>query len=568
MIDLTIRICGAAGQGIATISSTISRILTKWGYYAVISSSVESRIRGGISFFTIRFSDEKLESLRSDIDILVALSQDALDHNIPFLSTKGIVLFDPNDLNFDSEAALPVNFSMILKDNNLPKYVVNTLAVGVVFGQLTNEKDALKVLIQKLFEKKSPEANWDAFRLGYEIGREKHKYFKDIALKDMGNPKMLISGNDAIGFGSLCAGLAFYCGYPMTPSTGILSYLLKQGQKIPLGVIQAESEVAAINMACGAAFTGARTMVGTSGGGFCLMCEGLSWAAMSETPLVMVCVTRPGPSTGMPTRTEQSDLAFLLNAGHGEFLRFVFAPGDPEQAFYLMERAFNLADKYQVPVLILSDKYLGMSEFTLDELNPEFSIERPMKPTEYQLTNGYKRYLVTDSGISPLLFPGETEDLVHVSGDEHDEQTWYAEAAETRITMTNKRFAKENAMEQEIRDPDIYGEGDADYLFITWGSTLGPAKEAIHLLRKEGIAASMVHFVDLWPFPRGRFRELVQKYGNECKLIGIEGNVTGLFSNLVQEQTCIEIPHRILKYDGREFTADYIVKRFKEEVFQ
>lgn len=297
------------------------------------------------------------------------------------------------------------------------------------------------------------------------------------------------------------------------------------------------------------------------------MVEGLGWAAMSETPIVMVLASRPGPSTGMPTRTEQCDLHFAMNASHGEFPRFVFAPFHPLDAFYLMERAFNLADKYQVPVIIMSDKYLGMSNYSIDDLDAsKFKIIRPKRPTPEDLKNGYKRYQITEDGVSPLLWPGESEHLVHVSGDEHDEQTWYAEEAEIRTKMANKRFAKLKYMEQEMQGPEVYGTLPADYVFVTWGSSFYPCVEAVDDLKREGYSIAVLGFRDILPFPKRQFLDLVEKTGSKAKFIAVEGNVTGQLAELISAKTCFDIPYRILKYDGREFTVDDVITRFKKEV--
>ena len=564
--DLTIRISGEAGQGIQTISDLLSLVLNRLGYYIIVTSSVESRIRGGHSFFTFRITDFKTFASRSNFQVLIALSQFSLDFNSKLIDPNGIVIFDSTQLKYNGSNGIGYPIKDLIKKENLPAIVENSVSAGIIFGLLHGDLAELKDLIYKSIKKMKDE-NWKAIELGYKaVTPEFSSKFK-LHLKRVGPPKLKITGNDAIALGAIAAGVGFYNGYPMTPSTGILEYLIKKSDELPIAVIQAESEDAAINMACGAAFTGARTMVGTSGGGFCLMVEGLGWAAMSETPLVMVLVSRPGPSTGMPTRTEQSDLHFAINASHGEFPRFVFAPCHPQDAFYLMERAFNLADKYQVPVIILSDKYLGMSNYSIDNLDASnFKIIRPKRPTQEELKEGYKRYKITEDGISPLLWPAETEHLVHVSGDEHDEQTWYAEDGEVRTKMANKRFAKLKYMEQEMKGPEVYGKLPADYVFVTWGSSYYPCVEASDELKTEGYSIAVLGFRDILPFPKSHFLDTIEKCGSKAKFIAIEQNVTGQLAELISAKTCFEIPYKILKYDGREFTVDYIVNRFKKEV--
>ncbi len=564
--DLTIRISGEAGQGIQTISDLLSLVLNRLGYYIIVTNSVESRIRGGHSFFTFRITDFKTYASRSNFQVLIALSQYSLDFNSKLIDPNGVVIYDSSQLKYNGSNGIGYPIKDLIKKENLPSIVENSVSAGIIFGLLKGDLAELKELIYKSI-KKMKEENWKAIELGYKAVTPEYSSKFNFQLKRVGEPKLNITGNEAIALGSIAAGLSFYSGYPMTPSTGILEYLVKKSDELPIAVIQAESEDAAINMACGAAFTGARSMVGTSGGGFCLMVEGLGWAAMSETPIVMVLVSRPGPSTGMPTRTEQSDLHFAINASHGEFPRFVFAPFHPLDAFYLMERAFNLADKYQVPVIIMSDKYLGMSNYSIDDLDAsKVKIIRPKRPSQEDLKNGYKRYQITEDGISPLLWPGESDHLVHVSGDEHDAQTWYAEEAETRIKMANKRFAKLKYMEQEIQSPEIYGKLPADYIFVTWGSCFYPCVEATDDLTKEGYSVAVMGFRDILPFPKSQFLDLVEKAGSKAKFIAVEQNVTGQLAELISAKTCFDIPYRILKYDGREFTVDDIIIRFKKEV--
>jgi 2-oxoglutarate ferredoxin oxidoreductase subunit alpha len=372
---------------------------------------------------------------------------------------------------------------------------------------------------------------------------------------------MLIAGNDAIGFGVAASGCKFYSAYPMTPSTGIMNYLASKGKEYGIIVEQAEDEIAAINMALGASFSGVRAMTGTSGGGFALMVEGLSLAAMTETPIVIVLAQRPGPATGFPTRTEQGDLLFALHTAHGEFPRAVFAPGTPEQAFYLTNKAFDIAERFQVPVIILTDQYLADSQWTFEgfDLSKIKYIDYRLRGDAFKNLSEYKRHAFTDSGVSPLGIPGDSKYLVVTDSDEHDEEGHIIEDAETRIKMLDKRlFKKLPLIKNEIEPPFFYGDNKPEIVIIGWGSTYGVMKEAVDALSKNRRIA-MLHFSEIYPFP------LIEKFDylsilNNAKLaICIENNATGQFARLIRAETGYEFKAKINKYDGRPFTLDNLL---------
>jgi 2-oxoglutarate ferredoxin oxidoreductase subunit alpha len=369
---------------------------------------------------------------------------------------------------------------------------------------------------------------------------------------------MLIAGNDAIGLGAVASGCKFYSAYPMTPSTGIMNYIA--GKEVDYGIIveQAEDEIAAINMALGASFAGARTMTGTSGGGFALMVEGLSLAAMTETPVVIALGQRPGPATGLPTRTEQGELQFALYTAHGEFPRVIFAPGTPEQAFYLTNKAFDLAEKYQIPVIILTDQYLADSQWTFDG----FDTSR-LKHTDYRLRGDafkklpdYKRHAFTDNGVSPLAVPGDAKHVVVTDSDEHDEEGHIIEDAATRAKMVEKRiFKKLPNILREIEPPLLYGNYDPEIVLVGWGSTFGVMKEAADLLSHEQKMA-VIHFSELYPFPATDTFDYLKVLKKAKLTICVENNATGQFARLMRAETGYEFTARINRYDGRPFTLE------------
>lgn len=369
---------------------------------------------------------------------------------------------------------------------------------------------------------------------------------------------MLISGNDAIGFGAVASGCKFYSAYPMTPSTGIMNYIAGKEKEYGIIVEQAEDEISAINMVLGASFAGVRAMTGTSGGGFALMVEGLSLAAMTETPVVIALAMRPGPATGFPTRTEQGELQLVLHAGHGEFPRVIFAPGTPEQAFSITNKAFDLAEKYQVPVFILTDQYLADSQWTYDGFNLS-----AITYTDYRLRGdafeklpGYKRHAVTGDGITPLAIPGDSRHLVVTDSDEHDEDGHIIEDAETRIRMTDKRlFKKFPLIQRETEPPSFYGDQSPDIVIVGWGSNYGIMKEAVDLLSEDNKIA-MLHFCEIYPLPLTDKLDYLGLLKNAKRTICIENNATGQFARFMRAETGFSFSEGIHRYDGRPFLLE------------
>jgi 2-oxoglutarate ferredoxin oxidoreductase subunit alpha len=376
---------------------------------------------------------------------------------------------------------------------------------------------------------------------------------------------MLVHGNHGIALGALAAGMRFYSAYPMTPSTSIMSYLSKKAKSAKVIVEQAEDEIAAIHMAIGASYTGVRAMTGTSGGGFSLMVEALGFAGIAEIPVVIALIQRPGPATGLPTRTEQSDLNYAINASHGEFGRMVIALRNPEDAFYQTARAFNLADKYQMPVILLGDQYLAdaiqtVRAFDLDKIKIERHLTEP-KP--FLEGREYHRYELTQSGISPRLLPGRVPGTaVNVDSDEHDVHGNITEAADVRNSMVEKRARKFERLKREVVEPELLGEDSMDILLLGWGSTYSQLSEAVDILnqnskRKYGALV----FGDIWPFPQ---TTLIEKARIVKKIINVEQNHDGQLARLVREVTGIQMDGSVLRYDGRPLSPAEIARKVKE----
>lgn len=369
----------------------------------------------------------------------------------------------------------------------------------------------------------------------------------------------MLNGNQAIALGAMAAGMKFCAFYPMTPATSIPLFLASHAKDMGLIVEQTEDEISAINMAIGASFTGAPSMVATSGGGFALMTEGVSLAGMTETPIVIVVAQRPGPATGLPTRTEQADLEFILHAGHGEFPRAIMTPGTPEECFYLTYKAFHLAEASQGPVFVMTDQFLADSyravePFDLSNLKHVQGGNTTLKG----ISIPYMRYQLTNNGISPRLLPGVTDQLVVADSDEHTEDGHITENLTMRKKMVEKRLAKLHVLLQEIVPPIYVGEEGPEYLLVSWGSTYGPALMAGNLLRERNKAVANLHFSQVWPLNEAQF---LNKLLAAKEVISVEGNATGQFARLLRRETGFHISRYVLRYDGLPITAEYILER-------
>ncbi len=515
-MDYSIRITGAAGQGIQTIGGTLAKVFARSGYHVFTHQDYESRVRGGHNYYQIRFSDTPVMSSRDAIDVLVAMDSAGIDRYINSLTENGLVIYDSKALKQDHEGTnfLDIPFLELAVEHGGSRIMANTVATGAVLGLIGMGPDILIESLKRAFSKKGNEiikGNIAAAKAGHSHASRNCKSCS-FEPAPVSQPKMLIAGNDAIGLGAIASGLKFYSAYPMTPSTGIMNYIAGKEEEYGILVEQAEDEIAAINMALGASYAGVRAMTGTSGGGFALMVEGISLAAMTETPVVIALAQRPGPATGLPTRTEQSDLEFALYSAHGEFPRIILAPGTPEQAFHLTNRAFELAEKYQVPVIILTDQYLADSEWTFDKFDTASLqyTDRRLKGNALTEQAEYNRYTFTGTGVSPMALPGESKHLVVTDSDEHDEEGHMIEDAETRIKMVEKRlFKKLPAIKKDISPPAFYGSDKPAVVITGWGSTYGLLKEAVDALSND-LNISMLHFSEIYPLPESEEFDYLQ----------------------------------------------------------
>ena len=564
-MDYSIKIGGEAGQGIQTIGDTLAKVFSRTGYYVFSHQDYESRIRGGHNFYQIRFSDQPIMASREKIDILVALDQESIPLHEKELSEYGQIVYDSLLLKkkYEKEYFLDIPFLNLAMEHGRSKIMANTVAIGAVLGMLGMKLDIFFGMMKDTFKKKGEDilkTNINVAKEGYDLA-VKECLRCSFSVEPLTKPKMLIGGVEAIALGAIASGCKFYSAYPMTPSTGIMLYLAGEAKEHGIVVEQAEDEIAAINMALGASFAGVKAMTGTSGGGFALMVEGLSLAAMTETPIVIALGQRPAPATGFPTRTEQGDLLFAMHTAHGEFPRVIFAPGHPEQAFYLTNKAFNLAEKYQIPVLVLFDQYLADFQWTYER----FDLSR-IKNIDYRLRgkalidlSEYKRHAFTEDGVSPLAVPGESKHLIVTDSDEHDEEGHIVEGAEIRKKMVEKRlFKKLIHITQEIEPPLLYGSNNPDTVIVGWGSTYGVMKEAVDVLSKDKNIA-MLHFSEINPFPLTEKFDYLKVLKDAKLTICIENNATGQFARLMRAETGFEFKRKINQYDGRPFLLDKLI---------
>lgn len=558
--DISIVLGGAAGQGIQTVEAMLVSVLKAEGYRIFACKEYMSRIRGGSNSTEIRIGRGKPLAYVDHIHFLLALDKDVIQHLEQRIGKDTIILGEKEKVAYADAHVIDLPFTKLAGELGNPVFA-STIAVGAVLGMLGAERAPFEDYLRAHFARKGEEVvkkNLEAAAKGMDFGA--HVAFmegfdvslkKDLAVKD----ELLLDGNTALGLGAIAAGCDFASSYPMSPGTGVLTYLASQAKKFGIVIDQAEDEIAAINIALGAWYAGARALVTTSGGGFALMCEGVSLSGMIETPVVVHVGQRPGPATGLPTRTEQADLNLVLYAGHGEFPRAIFAPGNPTEAFHAMQQAFATADQYQVPVFVLSDQYMLDSLSTM----PKETLELlPVTKQVVETSPDYKRYVVTEDGISPRGIPGFGSGLVGVDSDEHDEEAHITESALVRVAMHEKRLRKLKLMEAAALMPEkIEDVNGAKTLVITWGSNRGVLEEALGKIKDPSLAG--LHFSQVYPL-----NPKVKKLLAKKKIVVMENNATGQFAELLERDLDIEVSERILKYDGSPYSVEEVVAKFKE----
>ncbi len=553
MKEKSIFIAGAAGEGIQTIGDVVAQSFLLHGYPVFTYKEFESRIRGGNSSYRLRVADRPVNAPCHHADILLAINPRAREHYLPRLRDDGALITSEPARNEE----IDIPFAEMAQEVGGSKLYANAVAAGALCAAVGLPIDALQRALSRQFARHGPDvvqANVSAAQAGYDRAVEKFGDSLPEALPARETRYFLSNAHETLPLAAAAAGCRFMSAYPMSPSTGIITELAKHED---LGVFteQAESEIAAINMALGASAAGARAMTATSGGGFALMVESLSLAGMTETPLVIVLAQRPGPATGLPTRTAQEDLSFVIHAGHGEFPRLVLAPADPQDAIDCTIRAFDLADRYQIPVIVLTDQFLADAYFSLETLElPEIPPAHLADPES--IDEPYARYAWTDTGISPRLYFGQSKHLVSIDSDEHTPAGHITEdLRDTRPAMVEKRLEKWRRLQQEADRPKGDHLEEAEVILIGWGSTRGAIAEAAETLRERGRKIGTLHFRDVWPLPAYDFPKQVRYWT-------VEGNATGQFARLLRAEYGVEIETQIGRYDGLPMDAETILKEW------
>lgn len=561
--DVSVILCGQAGQGIQTVERILVRLLKLSGFHVFATKEYMSRVRGGNNSTEIRVASSRVSAFVDRIDILIPFHEGALKHVERRISQQSFILGDEEiiskDCQLNGSQCIPIPLSKIVSDIGRKIYA-NIVAAGMVLGLFQVEQSIFTDFITEYFAKKGEDIikkNLEAIQKGWEIGKglldSERTGVKSWRERSVGED-ILLNGAEAISLGALAGGCNFLSSYPMSPSTGVMVFLSHQMEEFDIIVEQAEDEISAINMALGASYGGARAMVTTSGGGFALMTEGVSLSGMLELPIVIHLAQRPGPATGLPTRTEQADLELALYSGHGEFPRIIFAPGKLEDAFSLTQRAFNLADKFQIPVFILTDQYFMDSYSNV----PIFDL-KGMKVEKHIVKSDkeYRRYELTGNGISPRAIPGFGEGLVGVDSDEHDQEAHITEDLDLRGKMVEKRLGKLESIKKDVLPPELFGNRDYRILIVGWGSTYGVIKEALEKLDRKDV--SFLHFKQVYPLHE-ETKEYVKKAE---KTIIVENNATSQFGKLIKLFTGMDIETKILKYNGLAFSVEEVLDKIR-----
>jgi len=572
----SVGIGGAAGQGVATPGDIFAKIFSRRGLHLNAYNAYQSIIRGGHTFLTIRTGPDPVTNMGDRMDLLIPLNQDTMDRHLTLLGSGGACIYNADSIKPGDHAEgvqlcpLPVS---TLADITRNKVAQNTLAIGAALSMMGIGFQSLEEVIREQFGRKAvavADENIAIARAGYDYATQNFRAFP-APLPMTDNKYAVLSGNTALAMGGAAAGVKFYCAYPMSPSTGVLHWFAANGRKAGIMVRQVEDEIGVVNMVIGAAQAGVRAMCATSGGGFALMSEALGLSAMAEIPIVAIDCQRAGPSTGVPTKTEQGDLWQMLGAAFGDYPRVIAAPLDIGDCFTLMAEIWNVVDKFQVPGLVLCDLLLSEGRLSVDPKVLDFAppIDRGEMITS---PNGhgdgtYKRYLITESGVSPRAIPGVPGYTHVVASDEHDEDgvlisDMYTNAQKRRAMM-EKRMRKEAGIAASVPPPRLQGPQDADVTLIGWGSTQGVIEEARALLAEQGITAN--HLQIRWLVPL-HGEAIVDQLRNAKHTIIVENNYSGQFARYLRSETSFVADGHIRKYDGEPFMPHHIVEAVREQL--
>ncbi len=571
--EIIIRVAGAAGDGVQSAGQIIAKTFSRKGLNVMTYNYYQDIVRGGQSWYQVRASGGKVRSQGDGLDILIALNKDGVErHTNPDINEggasplTGIAIFDKSISGYTDRKVtyVPMPLSDLASKHSSFALMKNTVAIGAAMAATGVDFDTLSSVILDVFGKKGKvsEQNVSAAKEGYDYYLSNHK---SIGKKlSFGNKrKYLIGGGEAVGLGAVRGGLKMYIGYPMTPASSALHYLAAHARDFGVFVKIPEDEISAINMTIGANYAGARAMTGSSGGGFSLMVEALGLAGMMEIPIVIYESQRPGPSTGLPTKTEQGDLNLVLGASQGDFPRIVLSPRDARDCIDLTSEAMNLAQEYQTPVIVMSDLYLSEHNETVDSIDPEFRVDDGNRPVDGE--KDYKRYLVTESGISPRAIPGQKGLMHNEDSDEHDEYGDVVSDAETdptkRVTMMDKRMRKLETFVRKMPPTETYMLADAEYAVIQWGSTAGVTEEAIDILRGKGHRIGAIEVNRVFPVNP----DIGKLCSGKKKIIVVENNYSGQFNRLLKAELGLKTV-LVRKYNGEAFYPSELAAMIEGEM--
>jgi 2-oxoglutarate/2-oxoacid ferredoxin oxidoreductase subunit alpha len=551
--SVSLVLAGEAGQGIQSIEAILTGLLRQSGYHLFAVKEYMSRVRGGTNSISIRVASSPVRAFSERIDILIPLTAKSIPHLSDRITADTVIIGDPSVIDLPGLVRVPFNELALAAGGAI---YANSVAAGVLAGIMGISSDVGSAFVASFFEGKKEAviaANLHAFRSGYAASAS----VSDISVSirpALTHGLQLVSGSEAVAFGALAGGCNYVAAYPMSPSTGVLERLAAYSRNFDIIVEQVEDEVGVVNMALGAWYAGARALVTTSGGGFALMSEGISLAGMTELPLVIHLAQRPGPATGLPTRTEQGDLTLALHAGHGDFPRLLLAPGDAQEAAQCTAEAFAIADGFQVPAFILTDQYLVDSYGTLD---PDALSFPPLVNHIERTDAAYLRYAHTLTGISPRGVPGWGAGLVAVDSDEHDTSGHITESAAVRNAMVEKRMRKGASLRTVARMPEGTGSADPAIIVAGWGSTRHIIAEALERINDSRVR--QLHFSWLYPLPEN----IADSFGGCDRIIMVENNATGQFAGLLRREAGIACSDLVLKYNGMPFSVEELETRLR-----
>jgi 2-oxoglutarate/2-oxoacid ferredoxin oxidoreductase subunit alpha len=572
---MSVKFTGASGQGINTIGMLLAKSLNDYGYKIFAYREYPSLIKGGIASYQVDFSSNDINSSSRYCNILLAFSHDSLNEYLKDVWENGIVIYDQKDVVLTEQQEHYIkgkNITVIFLDSENSaiqaggtKIMSNVVMLSFVWKILDLDIDTLVNIVLEHFKDKNIdlEAEEKCIKVGYDSPT-----FRPALQEKINTPttnlfkqsNYVMTGNHALCLGAIASGLRAYYGYPMTPATSIFKYLGDTSKETGILVKQAENEITAVQLALGSMYMGTRALVATSGGGFDLMTETLSCAGMSETPLVIVVSQRAGASTGVPTWTGASDLNAALYSGHGEFPRCILAASNAKSSYTLVQEAFNIAETYQIPVILLTEKQISESIFSLKDIPKNLVIQRGLLK---QLQKDEQRYEITDTGISPRWAPSKEKKPYLASSDEHWTDSTSEESSERVVEMTQKRMRKMETLKEQIPEPEMFGSKNADIIFVGWSSVKNTILDTMELLQEKNEQARTIaylHYEYIFPLKTNLLEQLIQE---KKKLVLVENNQTGQLGNLIRQGTGYEFKEKVIKYDGRPFFIEDILDFLK-----